>query len=154
MPSSWSPASARYCAGGMPKSEKRCRAIDHPAHRATVQQWRQIPLKDSALLVDRLGLHHARRVDTMQPCDGVRHGDETSEQAGAVEVAREHLDAPAAAPIPARPVGGRFAVEMLHQPCIEQSGVGLPIAISEQLKELLLSVRCCAAVNFIRLSAI
>ena len=43
-------------------------------------------------------------------------------------ISSEHLDAPAAAPIQTIPVGGRFPVEMLHQPCIEQNNVGIPIA--------------------------
>ena len=109
--------------------------LQEPADERLVEDRRKALLVKRALLVERPGPEHDRRVETMQARERVAGAEDMPEQAVMIEIAGEEADATAAERRPLVPVSARGRIELCAQPTIVGGDVGARIGAAEEAEE-------------------
>ncbi len=84
-----------------------------PAHRRLVEDRREMPIEQDALVRQGIRLQHDARIETMQARERVSGAQKAPEQAVTIEIAREQRDAPAPADSARVPIGAGDGIDAM-----------------------------------------
>ncbi len=110
-------------------------ALGKKLDRFVVEQGRDIALEQAALLFRRARGEDGLELLAVQLGDGMENADEAPEQAVAIQVLAEHVDAPAAQGTILLPISPRLGVELGPQIFVVGRAVGLVVRMAEEAEE-------------------